>query len=71
MKFHRAEYKIDKAYAASLRNKMDLFREITETRKNLFLTIITTFGLKQNQYSLELVQNEVTIDALFESSNQT
>lgn len=67
MKFHRAEFKIEKSYATNLRNKLNLFRESTGTKKNLFLTLITTFGLVQNQYSLELIQNELTIDDLFKA----
>ncbi|MEX0813834.1 MAG: ATP-binding protein [Chitinophagales bacterium] len=65
MKFYSAEFTIDKKYANELRNKVNLFRENSNTRKNLFLTMITTYGLKQNPYSLELVQNELKMNALF------
>jgi len=67
IKFSQGSFRIDKAYATQLRNKVQRFREETRTKKNLFLTMITTYGISQNEYSLELVQNEVIMDALFES----
>lgn len=65
MKFYNAEYNITKSYAAELRNKLNLFRISTGTRKNIFVTMITTYGVQENQYSLELVQNSLTMDSLF------
>lgn len=54
-------------YAEELRNKIGLFREITETNKSVYLTFITTFGLEPNEYAAALVQNSFTIDVLFEA----
>lgn len=42
-----------------------MFRRVTGTRKALFLTMVTTYGVKRNDYQVELVQNSVTADALF------
>ncbi len=64
MKFSIDTYTIDKKYADELRNKLNVFRAETETKKALFLTLITTFGITQNKYSA-LIQNEVKMDALF------
>jgi uncharacterized protein len=66
IKFYGAEFTIDKATAMEYRNKMATFKETTKTRKQAFLTMITTFGLKQNQYSLGLVDANLTMDDLFE-----
>ena len=65
IKFHREEFVITKAYAKEIRNKVAVFKASTRTRKNIFVALITCNGLKQNQYSLELVQNEITIDYFF------
>lgn len=65
MKFSAAEYTITKPYANELRNKSSTFRLASNTKKNIFITMITTFGIKQNPYSLELIQKELTADALF------
>jgi uncharacterized protein len=54
-----------KKYAAELRTKLDVFRRATATRKALFLTLVTTHGVKPNPYQAELVQASVTANALF------
>jgi uncharacterized protein len=66
IKFTNAEYEITKDYAAQLRNKLNILKTESKTRKTVFLTMITTFGVKPNQYALGLVQNSITIDDLFE-----
>lgn len=65
MKYSLSEFTIDKTYAAELKMKQDVFREKTKTRKTLFLTMITTYGVKQNAYYLGLVQKDLTMDVLF------
>lgn len=66
MKFSLNSFTIDKKYADELRNKIGIFKEEVKTRKSVFLTMITTFGLTKNQYSMSLVQNDLTMDVLFE-----
>lgn len=66
MKFSRTEYTIDAAYAKELQRKTEVFRDQTRTRKSLFLTMITTFGLKENTHSVSLNATGVNMDALFE-----
>jgi len=65
MKFSEGQFTIDKSYAAELRQKRDTFRRITGTRKNIFLTMITTFGIADNAYAKELVTSSVLADELF------
>ena len=66
IKYSIAPYRIDKSYAEILRTRINAFRTETRTRKGIFLTMITTYGLQMNQYSNSLVQSSVTMDALFE-----
>ena len=66
MKFSIKEYKIEKKYADNLRNKIGSFKEQTKTRKSIFLTLVTTYGIIKNPYSSQLVTNSITMDALFE-----
>jgi len=66
MKYSASAYTIDKKYAGELENKVDVFREQTKTKKSLFITMVTTFGLKDNEYASRLVSNIVKMDALFE-----
>jgi uncharacterized protein len=66
MKFSINPFSIDKKYAENLRNKIGTFRTETKTRKAIMLTVITTYGLNENEYSLGLVQHDLTMDCLFE-----
>lgn len=66
IKFAKADFTIDKAYAKKLRNKTNLFSNIAANkRKNIFLTMISTFGVTNNEYHKELVQSEVVLEDLF------
>lgn len=66
LKFSEATFAVDKAYARELARKRDVFRQQTRSRKALFLTLITTHGLAENEHSRGLISNAVTMDALFE-----
>jgi len=65
IKFSLTEFTISKNYATVLREKVSIFRQKTKTRKTPFLTMITTYGVHKNAYYLELVQKEITMEALF------
>jgi uncharacterized protein len=65
MKFSDSEFTIDKQVAAELRHKRNMFRNMTRTRKNVFLTMVTTFGVADNAHAKELIATSLTIDALF------
>lgn len=64
IKFYNEEFTITKSYAKQLRNKRGIFQGVSKTKKHIFLTMITTFGLKENQYSQE-IDNSLTMDVLF------
>ena len=64
IKFSEDEYVIGKEDEASLRNKKTAFRTLTRCRKTIQMTMITTYGVKQNMYS-GMIQNQVTMDDLF------
>jgi AAA+ ATPase superfamily predicted ATPase len=65
MKFSINEFTIDKKYAANLRNKIGAFKTETKTRKSVFLTFITTYGVRSNEHADGLIQNNITMNALF------
>jgi uncharacterized protein len=64
-KFSIDVFSIDKAYSEKLRSNISTFKEATKTRKSVFLTMITTYGVGKNQYANALVQNQVMMDDLF------
>ena len=65
VKFSTGEFVIDKKYFSELENKLTVFGAQSKTKKTLFLTMISTYGVKNNEYKSRIVQNEVTMHSLF------
>ena len=65
MKFANGEFVIDKKYAEELENKMNVFKAETKTKSVIFPTMITTYGVKKNDYHRDIVQGEVVMEHLF------
>jgi uncharacterized protein len=65
MKFYTDTFAITKDYAQNLMHKKRQFQADTQTRKHLFLTLVTTFGILPNQHSIGLIDQVLTHDALF------
>jgi len=65
MKFYDTPFSITKGYAEELRVKRDIIRRAAPAKKSISLTMVTCFGLQENNYANELVQNQITIDQLF------
>jgi len=66
LKFYNENFTITKAYANTLRQKATIFRTSTKTKKQIFWTLLTTFGLQHNQYSIGLIDSALNMDVLFE-----
>jgi len=64
IKYVSDKYEIDADYEERLRNRASLFRNVTKTKKALYHTFITTYGVSQNIHS-GIVQSEVVMDQLF------
>ncbi|MEO0445488.1 MAG: ATP-binding protein [Verrucomicrobiota bacterium] len=65
IKFSQGPFTITKRYAEELRRKLAVFREVSRTKKNVFLTFLTTHGLTENVYARELVEKQLTTEILF------
>ncbi|MEZ4849294.1 MAG: ATP-binding protein [Bacteroidia bacterium] len=65
-KFYKEEFILTKAYAEELRRKKAVFKAMTGTKKQLFLTLISTFPSIPNQHSIGLVDNALSMEVLFE-----
>jgi uncharacterized protein len=66
MKFSISPFSVDKKYDIELRNKVRAFKSETLTRKSIFITMMTTYGLQPTKYSGN-VQNDLTMEVLFEN----
>jgi hypothetical protein len=63
IKFHQAEYVLDKQEAAQLQKKKAAFLTATQTRKALFMTLITVNGAARNNHYINTVDCHVQADA--------
>lgn len=66
IKFYDGVFTISKDYAKKLRQKIQVFKESTQTKKQVFLTLITALGLKSNIHSVGLVDSDFASKVLFE-----
>ncbi|KPA13194.1 ATPase (AAA+ superfamily) [Candidatus Magnetomorum sp. HK-1] len=66
IKYSSEPFKINKDYAKKLANKIMVFEEKSKGNKQIFLTMITTFGLQKSIWSEDLVDSEVLLADLFE-----
>jgi uncharacterized protein len=66
MKFYSSKWQISKSEAEELREKVALFKRLSKTKKHVFLTLVTTFGIHTNEHSLGLIDHDLTMNVLFE-----
>lgn len=64
MKYSSFEYEITPKYNRELRERVSTFRNVTKTRNDLHLTMITPWGVKMNANSGVVTQN-VMLEHLF------
>lgn len=69
MKFYNNEITLTKEDVEKMRQRRTRFQEITKTKKTIFNTLVTTYGVSPNQYSLSQVDNVITMDDLFSLEN--
>ena len=65
MKFYNDEITLSKEDADKLRRRRSRFQQISKSKKTIFNTLITTYGINPNQYSYAQIDSIVTMDALF------
>lgn len=66
MKFSVNPFQLTKSYAEQLGQKLRIFKEQSNTRKTLFLTMVTSFGVSNLEQYSGLVQKSFTMDVLFD-----
>ena len=64
MKFASGDYVLKKSESENIDNKVLAFKTVTETPKSVYLTLITTNGLVDNEYARKF-QNVLSLDSLF------
>ena len=66
IKFLADDLVINKAFVENLRNKRAVFNHQTQNKKHIFNTLITTYGIKSNDFSRQTIDQVITMKALFE-----
>jgi hypothetical protein len=66
-KFYNEPLTITKAMALNMQNKLSIFRQKNKVTKNIFVTMITTYGVIKNENALSVVTNYIELDALFKN----
>lgn len=64
MKFYSEEYSIDKSYHNKLMHRQNILLENISKKSAIHTTLVTTYGLKHNEYSGDFT-NVITLDDLF------
>jgi len=64
IKFYNKEFVITKQYKEELEHKIFKLQQVISRKQTIHLTLITTFGVKENKYS-NMVQSEIVLDDLF------
>lgn len=65
IKYSISDYTLTKQAASNLENKKKVFLHHTKTKKHLFTSLITTFGVAENAHRLNHIDQVVTLDDLF------
>jgi uncharacterized protein len=65
VKFYNEEFVVTEEYERQLRRKAYTFQTKTRTRKNIFITMLSVFGVKKNMHYLSAVTNQLLIEDLF------
>ncbi len=66
MKFYADEFTINIDYAKKLRTKLQGLKTVTNTKKAVHLTFISTYGVLDNKYKSEIVTNDLTTEIFFD-----
>lgn len=69
IKYSKGPYIIDKDAARDLLNKANVYRNVTKTNKLIFISLITTFGLKQTVNSEKIVASLTILEDLFKEDS--
>lgn len=65
-KFSNSDFKLSPTYKKTLRERAATFTAISKTRKSIFTTLITTYGLSNSETHLDVIQNVLTLEDLFQ-----
>jgi uncharacterized protein len=65
IKYSTTPYKLEKSAALNLINKVEKFKQITKTKKQIFVALVTTLSVKPSLWLEDTVHQVITLEDLF------
>jgi hypothetical protein len=65
IKFYKEVFGVTKSMAEDLVTKRELFQLYTQTKKHIFISLISPYGITENDNSKGLIDHSITLDALY------
>lgn len=65
MKYSKYSYRLNGEDIESLMRKRSVFKNVTQTKSSVHITMATTYGVEHNAYWND-IQSEITLDDLFQ-----
>ena len=65
IKYANDMFCVDKKYALCLSTKIESYKKVTKTKKQIVMSMITTYGLKKSSHLAGLVWSDASADKLF------
>jgi uncharacterized protein len=66
LKFYNDVWRLTQKDRTAILDKVALFKSLTKTKKQVFFTVVSTFGIQNNEQSVGCVDNAFSMDILFE-----
>lgn len=66
VKFYNAPYRLTSNYKNTLLDRANVFAALTKSKKSILTTLVTTYGLVNADEHLDVIQNVVTLEDLFQ-----
>ena len=66
IKYYDLDFIINKSYYQKLKSKLEVFRREIKTNKTIFFVMMTTYGVKENQYYDQIVSEQLDMNILFQ-----
>jgi hypothetical protein len=66
IKYSEQKLQVDKSLAKNLLNKEEIFKKITKTKKQIFIVLMTTNGIKRSIWSDEIVDMSISLNEIID-----
>lgn len=64
MKYSESPFKLEKSYAKSIQNKLDILANEVNHKGQIFVTLVSPFGLKDGLWNEEVIDSVLTLEDL-------